>query len=151
MKKEILENSKKGSYSDEWYNSILEHLRIADENNVLNYSEVYLIREAMNRALLRQISKVVRERMSQGATFTFIKNSSNGWLDCEYSDKKLTLEVAISIDKDGDYYMLGANNIRRVENNDEHLFSIDDIIATQNELISIIKAVFDGFNKKKSA
>ena len=145
MAKSILENSKKGSYSDEYMAQIVAHLLVADSNNVLRYDEVKLIRKALNQAMLRQLERAVRENMDHCARFKFLKESNKGWLECEYTDSKLTLDIDITTDKHGNYWILGGDNIRRVENNDEYRFSIEEIKATQDKFREVANAVFEAF------
>ena len=83
--------------------------------------------------------------MSYGATFERNNKQNGKWIECTFYDNNITLDVSIDTDRNGNYYLLSYDNIRKVQNDGEYRFSIENIKATQDMIKEIASQVFAKF------
>ena len=140
-----VKDRKSGSYSDETFAHIMTQLLIADKNNVLSYDEIRNIRKTIDDAVIICLKDAIEKEMSYGATFEKNSRQNGKWIECTFYDNNITLDISIDTDRNGNYYLLSYDNIRKVQNDGEYRFSIENIKATQDMIKEIASQVFAKF------
>lgn len=142
-----LKDCKTGSYKDEkCFFPLLKRLVQVNENKLLDYDDVRKIEKMIDHAVIKHLKRAIKEYMSYGAELTENEKQPNTWIELTFTDYNITLDISISTDRNGNYYLLSNDNIRHVENNGDTRFSVVEIKATQDRIREICNQVFEKFN-----
>ena len=128
------------SYKSEIY-PILDKLVKANNNEQLDYGTYQVLKKCLNDIVVEQLIKEV-EKLPYNARLRLNPKQPNQWIELTYTDLNLTLDISVSTDKGGNYYLLSYDNIRQVNNIGENRFTVECITRTQDKIKEVARKVF---------
>ena len=143
-----LENRNKNSYNSDYFTRLTAKLLVADSENLMNYDDLRNIEKALDDCVISHLKQAIKKHMSYNAKLIKNEKQPYSWIQLTFSDRNITLDISVSKNREGNYYLLSYDNIRKVENNGDTRFSIQEIQATQDRIKEIATQVFDKFNIK---
>ena len=125
---------------------ILDKLVKANNNEQLDYGTYQALKKCLNDIVVEQLIKEV-EKLPYNARLRLNPKQPNTWIGLTYTDLNLTLDINVSTDKGGNYFLLSYENIRQVNNTGENRFTVECIIRTQDKIKEVARKVFNKFNE----